>query len=262
MESINNVDDYSYTSYYADILFDDLKIGSATTFIYEYKSKAYLVTNWHVVTGRDAFTNTILDKNYASIPNKLKLQFFYKHNEELDYKAYIVSLYDKNDEPLWYEHELDNKRIDIAIIPMVLGEEIVVYPVNTTEEPFNEETMPEVREDVFVLGYPFGFDGGGGLPIWKRASIASEPSVKINGLPIIYVDTASRPGMSGAPVVYKERRTAVLINEEKRYFSRYKTKFVGIYSGRTGAMDNYDVQLGIVWKAELIEMIIDQNETH
>ena len=54
---------------------------------------------------------------------------------------------------------------------------------------------------MFVLGYPKGISGGRGFPIWKRASIATEPDIQHDGLPKLLVDTATREGMSGAPVV-------------------------------------------------------------
>ena len=42
--------------------------------------------------------------------------------------------------------------------------------------------------------------GGAMFPIWKRGSIASEPEIPIDGKPMFYIDTATRQGMSGAPV--------------------------------------------------------------
>jgi hypothetical protein len=58
--------------------------------------------------------------------------------------------------------------------------------------------------DVFVLGYPRGISGGGRFPLWKRGSIASEPDVNIDNLPMMYIDTATREGMSRAPVYAQE----------------------------------------------------------
>jgi hypothetical protein len=56
--------------------------------------------------------------------------------------------------------------------------------------------------DVFVLGYPFG-PGKTGLPVWKRGSIASEPDLVPQVENYLLVDTASRPGMSGSPVILR-----------------------------------------------------------
>lgn len=63
-----------------------------------------------------------------------------------------------------------------------------------------------VATDVFVLGYPKGISGGGEFPIWKRASIATEPDIQLGTLPKMLVDTATREGMLGAPVIAVARR--------------------------------------------------------
>jgi hypothetical protein len=101
-----------------------------------------------------------------------------------------------------------------------------------------------VGKEVFVLGYPFGQLA---LrlslhPIWKRASIATELDYLVEHLPMFLVDTASRSGMSGSPVIYVAGQFQ---------------QFVGVYSGRYGADDLNDVQLGRVWRAPLVQEIID-----
>jgi hypothetical protein len=58
--------------------------------------------------------------------------------------------------------------------------------------------------DAFVLGYPRGMSGGGHFPVWKRATIATEPDIDLDGLPRFYIDTATREGMSGSPVYAQE----------------------------------------------------------
>ena len=96
--------------------------------------------------------------------------------------------------------------------------------------------------DVFVLEYPFGADPPG-FPVWKRGSIASEPHLTRPGPGYMLVDTASRPGMSGAPVI-------------PRSWSNSLTRFIGVYSGRLHTKDPSDAQIGMVWPAEDIEEII------
>ncbi len=62
-------------------------------------------------------------------------------------------------------------------------------------------------DDAFVLGYPHFVDGGASfLPIWKRASIASDPRIAQGPghPPRVLVDTATRQGMSGGPVFVRQ----------------------------------------------------------
>lgn len=124
-------------------------------------------------------------------------------------------------------------------LPKLAG--AVLHPIN--EMPNYSGTVP-IGIEAFILGYPFGI-GVSTLPIWKRASVASEPSVKISGKPCFYVDTASRPGMSGSPVILRHRMAI-----------GPPTTFIGVYSGRIGSEDELQAQLGIVWRAEVIDQII------
>lgn len=250
---IENIDDYSYASYYTEVFYNDIKLSSATAFVYSYRNQLFLITNLHVVTGKDIFTNECLNVN-AAIPNKLKVYMFKKVSEvSLEYTDVEIPL--NFDNPNWYTVTIEDRKIDIAVIKLNLEEDIICYPINELEEPCNEETEIHVRDDVFVIGYPFGFREveGLGLPIWKRGSIASEPSANMRNITALYIDTATRSGMSGSPVVYKERRTVTIVSSDNK-FSRYYTKFIGVYSGRIGKKG--DLQLGIVWKGKLIEDII------
>jgi len=61
--------------------------------------------------------------------------------------------------------------------------------------------VPTVGSDVFILGFPRGLATQGVLPVWKRASVASEPLREVSGRPIFLLDTVSRKGMSGSPII-------------------------------------------------------------
>jgi hypothetical protein len=73
------------------------------------------------------------------------------------------------------------------------------YSINNMGSP---DLLVGIGMDVFVLGYPFG-PGKTGLPVWKRGSIASEPDLVPQVENYLLVDTASRPGMSGSPVILR-----------------------------------------------------------
>ncbi|MNF04741.1 hypothetical protein D3C80_2043280 [compost metagenome] len=73
----------------------------------------------------------------------------------------------------------------------------------------------------------------------------------------MYIDSASRSGMSGSPVIYIERRPIALLNTDYQVESRNRTKIVGIYSGRIGAQDELLAQLGIVWKFKVVDEIVN-----
>jgi hypothetical protein len=112
-----------------------------------------------------------------------------------------------------------------------------------------------VGMDVFVLGYPFGLTGHG-LPVWKRGSLASEPHVSTTHQRYRFVDTASRPGMSGAPVIRRSWGFHAMADGDFRGGEALATKLVGVYAGRLATEEPLDAQLGIVWPAELLIEVV------
>ncbi|MEC2054220.1 trypsin-like peptidase domain-containing protein (plasmid) [Peribacillus psychrosaccharolyticus] len=253
-EDIIIPDDYSLASYFIEMKFNEQKISSGTCFFYREENRDYLVTNRHNVTGRHNETGDLLSKR-GSIPNILSIRLVIDSDGPNEWAFHDIPLIDEEDNPLWIEHPNYGKKVDVVILPIKLPDHLIYYPINILEEPLNENTKARVGQDVFILGYPFEISSGG-LPIWKRASMASEPEFDIDNLPKMYVDTASRSGMSGSPVVIKERRPVTIMSKKEGEFSRCYTKLIGIYSGRIGAKDELEAQLGIVWKSDLIPEII------
>lgn len=263
MDNLVTVNSYSMASYYIEVFFNDIKLSNATCFFTKRENTIYLVTNWHVVSGRNADTKECLNK-MGSIPNKLRVYlpretensiFSYSDDFYMD-----IDLIDQEDNPLWYEMQKNGKMIDVAIIPLneINGSYIAI---EDAEEPFSEQVRFEITSEIYIIGFPFGKQTEY-IPIWKKASVASEPELDIEDLPYFFADTATRSGMSGSPVVLYKERPAILISEKENKSSRHWTKFVGIYSGRIGADSEKegDAQLGRVWKSHIVQELIDKYE--
>ncbi len=160
--------------------------------------------------------------------------------------------------PIWYEHPNAGPSVDVVAIPLPAGlsESYQLSPINEIE--FDTEFRTEVGDDAFVIGYPFSEGPPGQLPIWKRATVASEPDIDVDELPKVLVDTATRSGLSGSPVVMQRvgiHGYAGGAMTGKETIGRIRN-FIGVYSGRIGA-DETKAQLGVVWKARVIDEIID-----
>lgn len=84
-------------------------------------------------------------------------------------------------------------------------------------------------------------------------------------MPKFLVDTASRPGMPGSPVILKKRRpVSIGSTGDSGGFevdSRNFNKFIGIYSGRLFASEKSDAQIGIVWKSHLVDEIVNYSDS-
>ncbi len=231
-----------------------IDLACGTGFFWRHNKDIYLITNWHNVSGRHFETNEPLDKKNSALPNYLETSFYAEgEKQELIPIRSEHSILDEDEKFLPLTHE--TKKLDIVAMKLNNNLDVKIVCANDFIIP---DIKLSVAQDVFVLGYPMGISIEG-VPIWKRASIASEPVFNVyQDQPTILIDTATRQGMSGSPVFFYGdffRTTKVGC---RMHMSGQKGHFVGIYSGRLGN-DNFEAQLGIVWQKELIDEIIEGN---
>jgi hypothetical protein len=162
-----------------------------------------------------------------------------------------IPLRDADGKPVWLWHGVHGRKVDVVALPLALSDGWGV-PINQLPK---ERLSVQIGMDVFVLGYPFGAPPPS-LPVWKRGSIASEPQLVRLADQFHLVDTASRPGMSGAPVVLRSYG-ARLTESGTSIRDEPGTRFFGVYSGRLRTNDAEDTQLGRVWPESLIAELID-----
>ncbi len=236
----------------------DLALG--TGFLWLHNNKIYLITNKHNVTGRHFETGKPLSGT-CGVPNIMQVTYNIMHNGGGISRGSVVSIYlyngqndpnSNNPVPMW----IDDKKNNSDIVAIDLDPHL---KTNHNVENFvyantvRSDIHMGVAQDAFVLGYPKGIDVQH-FPIWKRASIASEPSIgAYKNQPTFFIDTATKEGMSGAPV-YAYYSGAYPTEGGVAINSGTASKFLGVYSGRLG--DNeVEAQLGIVWKQEAIERL-------
>lgn len=251
-------DPLSQTSYYIKSSYQGSDLMTGTAFFIKRNDRIYLITNWHNLTARNPSDGSYLLKHPVS-PDAITIKIF-ENSKVLNLVDLQINILDASGNPIWLEHPKYGKSVDVVALEVTIPANMQVLFIEDCIEPLNEKTQARIKDDVFVIGFPFGIIAGNIFPIWKRASVASEPIVNIDNLPKMYIDTASRPGMSGSPVVYKEKRPMGLTdgnpNEAGTKMSFNFMQLVGIYSGRIGADDELKAQLGIVWKYEVIDEII------
>ena len=250
-----------------------ITLADATGFVYKKNRKQYLITNLHITSGRDIYTGTVLDKH--QVTPDLIASCISIYDGESGYirklpKILITQLYDKNNIPLWLVHPEYKRSVDIAVLPLdSLEYHTDFFAINDIK---SVNTKVSVADDVFVVGYPLalGTNENKDFPIWKRASIASEPSINYfnDGRKAFVIDGTTREGMSGSPVFLYSNFTQTDTQDGDIYFGMSPQRafnFLGIYSGRLRGhnINNETVEkesfLGLVWKKELIDEIIDGN---
>jgi hypothetical protein len=117
--------------------------------------------------------------------------------------------------------------------------------------------MLGLADDLFILGYPKGMTDFYGRPIWKRATVASEPQFGMSRQKKFFVDCASREGMSGAPVIQFHKTGNVSYGSSMTIGMGPSTFLHGIYTSRVGKTTEFEAQIGTVWGRGVIDEIIN-----
>ena len=258
---------WNYAVTYLDLLFDDTPLASGSGFFWKSEDeKIYLITNWHNLSGRDPQTNQPLSE-HGGIPNQVRFTYYATTPGTEGNETFVlttatakIELTSQNGDALWSSHPVLGQRVDIAALPIPTSALIpgaIIKPVNTLEG--EAVVNPYPSQDVFVIGYPLGLITNLPIPIWKRGTIATEPSINPDALPKVYIDTATRKGMSGSIVIARHNITGSYQKPDgtmsNTLFSR-QDKILGVYSGRISPHD-VEAQLGIVWKNHLINEIVN-----
>lgn len=252
------IDPWSFTSIPIEMYSDETKLSHGTAFFYKKKNKTYLITNFHNLSGINPNNGKLLDPS-GRTPTKITFSVCKNNTESLlcSIEEKECKLYEENNR-LWVSNK--NEKIDIALLEVDIPKDCFVSPINEMVQC--EDMHIGIGMDVFVLGFPQKMYTQQ-IPIWKRASIASEYSMSIDDMPKLLIDAATYKGMSGAPVIMRSNgsyrtndgNAAMIFGSPS-----FPTKFLGIYSGRYLLEDDdnkpHQAQLGIVWKKELIEEML------
>ena len=234
-------------------------MGTATSFFWKYDSKTYLISNWHVFSGREPSSGQPKDRKFGALPDSFQIAGVTKNNLNEPFTL-TIPIVDSNNKNIWIQHKKFGRSVDVAAIEIdrilkSLGYSDVldVFPC-LNEAPQVTDMGSMIGQDVFILGFPLNIMKTGTFPIWKRASIATEFDFPIDGLPCFLVDTATREGMSGSAVI--QRASSYTQKGGGNILAGpLATQVLGIYSGRhIGELG--EAQLGIVWKCEIIEEIL------
>jgi hypothetical protein len=247
---MKEIDAFSLAAIPITMSFGNTELAKGTGFTWSYGEKLFLITNWHNVTGINPRTGKHLSC-HAGEPDRVRLQVGLVGSALGTRGPVEVPLRGERNEPLWLEHPMA-RGVDVVALPLPPMPGGLLYSINLLPQ---ERMLVAVGMDAFILGYPLGI-GAGVFPIWERASIAGEPNVLINGEHYFYVDTATKKGMSGAPVILRTWGSYFTESGGLLTTGMRATRFIGVYSGRIGASDELQAQLGMVWHADLIETIV------
>ena len=209
------------------------------------RGPACLITNRHVVTGTDAFTGECLDKKYAALPDSLRVHVVQASNLRKTLPL-EVPLFDEDGRHLWFETHSTTEPADVVAlrVPDIAG--ALLQPHIVLE---NIEFRLQPTDVVHIVGFPFGERTIDSFAVWATGHIATQPAFDHGDRPVFLVDSRTREGQSGSPVILYDGR-----GHNSRAAGGFieviagSTKLLGVYSGRI----NKDSDLGMVWKTRTI----------
>lgn len=193
----------------------------------------YLLTARHVLTGRSPFDNAIMSPT-GYIPQRLRVYpLVVAETGEMVRAATELEV--PEPEHLIADPGFNELRTDIAALACFTDENRRIRCLNDIGDLF-VEIYTQVGMDCAIVGYPTTHFRQLMLPVWRRGSIASEPSLPIDGKPMFLLDAATAPGFSGSPVFRRHigplpelQPDGSLVILGDRIMS---TSLVGIYAGR------------------------------
>ncbi len=275
------------------------KLAVGTGVIYERLSQLYIATAWHNLSGRHSETLKPLSPT-SGLPDNvvatIGLAVRSAQSSGSIRMPFTIPL-ETNVETTYFVHPKGWPRADVAVLPIFPDREydmelrpmggeaftragtmrqagagatpaVDPQPMQQFAGAFNQVGVPpdaliDAGAELFVLGYPRGITDFTSAPIWKRATVASNPHIGWEKQPKFLIDCASREGMSGAPVVAVSRSGTVRVGGMRYMGSGPAAALHGIYVGRlfdekTPKEDRlFEAQIGTVWKRAVIDEIID-----
>ncbi|MBI2519480.1 MAG: trypsin-like peptidase domain-containing protein [Bdellovibrio sp.] len=254
---------------------NDCKISVATGCLVNYKERTFLLSNYHVFSGCNPNTQTYLIQN--SYPVKVKFNLL---NKEMNsWEGEFEVLLEENCCQHYVELKHDSGiYLDISCVPLK------VDLSNFAHVHINFENMYEhynkhyfyPMDDVFIIGFPFGFASAGLLPIYKHGVISCEPEIGFQELPALLIDASTRGGMSGSPVFCLKRppiKYRATTGMTTLIAGRNEIVFLGIYSSRVDVIgemrkhlseeqvkqvESLGSDLGVVWKPDAIKLLLEK----
>ena len=255
------------------LLFATLRIQTSHTvgtgFVVSHKwgdnqSGPFLVTNKHVVEGSSEghLRFTVADQTSEALKPTLG-------------KSTSITLSEKAWE--WTGHP--SEYIDVAVLPLApavnhlneLGRKPYYRSIPTDLMP-SQSALDELDavEEVLFVGYPSGiFDNTNNLPIVRRGSTATHPSVHYEGKPVFLIDASVFQGSSGSPVLihdigsWRRRDGALMAGQRSLLLGILSRAFFRETDGtftfeevpaavKPVVRTNQMIDLGIVYKASTI----------
>jgi len=229
------------------------KKGNATGFFFEDKGRLYLVTNKHVIYGKNFATESA-----KPIVNQITLVLHIDSSDFRKNEEVVVELFN-DDKKKWLEHDIPD--VDVILVPLDIGDRYVISKMNRAFIEDAKEFFIQF-EKILVIGYPRGwYDEVNNFPIIRIGHLSSPFKVPFKGYPEMIGDAITHEGMSGSPVLIMLRDAMKRGRDGKPFGKEFGDRFIlaGVYSGQFPIPDEDRPNLINIWFPETITDILNSN---
>jgi hypothetical protein len=249
----------------------DTVIGRGSAFFWKHNGLPFLITNWHVVSGRNLFTGEQLSTR-AFIPERIR---FFGMTYKMDglhvrffRQAWVLTLDEQARELLDRPPQANTVDVDLWGLPIPQDCVLDRDPNRTgfrgseyMSSFVNDHVVAEIAtragDDCFVLGYPLGNYAGLMPPLWKRGSIASDTNIGVDNRPMFLVDGSTTSSMSGSPVFRRVSTGFSRDPHNNAVVENVNFAFLGVYAGRLQSAELAQTGIGYAWYGTLIGKVLD-----
>ncbi|RAJ76985.1 MULTISPECIES: serine protease [unclassified Streptomyces] len=252
---------------------DDVLLGPATGFLMGIPGDYWLITARHVVTGKRSDNSASL-RTDGLHPDYLRVRFASEGDNKFEALEVVYELYDDDLglDARWRGHQ--DSRVDIAALrigavphgavdaflpnmwPTLRNLVRAEHSTALDGDAQADADLPlRITDRLYVLGFPFGNTGSWPFAVWTAAPVASEPLAGWDGLPGFLLDSRTREGQSGSPVVlHIKPNESVVIGDDVYVHDSSVTALVGVYCGRIDPR----ADLGMVWTAQALFTVVPE----
>lgn len=252
-----------------------LVLGVASGFFVEYKDRTFLVTCWHVASGRNLHSRKPTHSSLAT-PAALKVDFWvnrFLDSERRKFEAkgyttpFLIPVAEGSVDLEKFCHPTFGSRIDVVAFDVTEIRNAIIKETEYDIVAFDLDEMCEgasvnVMDHVFIPGYPeIKSPKPNDLPIYKSGFIASEPHY-FSEIPFVMVDGKTKSGWSGSPIIHSLPLSIGDVTKGE-FLKGQKRRLYAVYSGRDESdPEATKAELAYAWPIENCLLPILQNECH
>jgi hypothetical protein len=176
---------------------------SGTGSIVKYKERYYLVTNYHVLTGKECATN----KKFPELQDTVtSISIIYQSSEKyrIVFIARIYPIFDKKGNPNFETAAFQDRRLDLSVIPIEIPNNAKKYFFVPAD--FDSSFTYKDDEELMIFGFPLGHFKNSWQPTELDTKTVVHNELPFTYNPFVCFDSLPIKGMSGSPsYIYDEK---------------------------------------------------------